>query len=97
MTEEEKQELETLRQEKRQRTQTARAQAALEQAGVPGAFASLLAGEEDAETDRRTEQFRAAYQAALAEEVRTRLPQRPPVVTPPAPSLSRSRGVKRVR
>lgn len=54
MTEEEKQELEALRQEKRQRTQQARALAALESAGVPGSFAALLAGADDADTDQRT-------------------------------------------
>ena len=44
MTEEEKQELEALRQEKHQRTQTERARAMLEVAGVPGNFAALLVG-----------------------------------------------------
>lgn len=44
MTDEEKQELETLRLEKLQRTQRERAQAKLEAAGVPASFAGLLAG-----------------------------------------------------
>lgn len=96
MTEEEKKELETLREEKRQRIQQARARAALETAGVPGAFASLLAGGDDADTDRRTGDFCAAYQAALAEDVRKRLPQQPPVVTPPAAQRPR-RGIQRIR
>ena len=96
MTEEEKQELEALRAEKHQRAQTERARAALERAGVPTAFASLLVGADDSDTDRRTEEFRTAYQAALAEDVRQRLPQQPPVVTPPAPQRTR-RGVQRLR
>lgn len=96
MTEEEKQELEALRMEKQQRTQRERAQAALETAGVPVAFASLLAGADDQDTDRRAEQFCAAYQEALAEDVRRRLPQQPPVVTAPAPRRVK-RGVQRIR
>lgn len=96
MTDEEKQELETLRQEKRQRTQTARAEAALTQAGVPAAFAALLAGGSDEDTDQRAQEFCAAYQAALAEDVRQRLPQQAPIITPPAPRRPR-RGVQRIR
>lgn len=96
MTDEEMQELEALRQEKHQRTQQARAQAALETAGVSASFAPLLAGADDGDTDQRTERFCAAYQAALAEDVRKRLPQQPPVVTPPAPQRGK-RGVRRIR
>lgn len=96
MTEEEKQELETLRQEKRQRTQQARAQAALEAAGIPASFSSILVGADDHDTDQRAQQFCSAYQAALAEDVRKRLPQQAPVVTPPAPKRVR-RGIQRVR
>ena len=96
MTDEEMQELQALRQEKHQRTQQARAQAALESAGVPVSFAPLLVGADDAATDKMTEQFCAAYQAALAEDVRKRLPQQPPVVTPPAPQRVR-RGIQRIR
>ena len=96
MTEDEKRELETLRQEKMQRAQQARARAALETAGVPVSFASLLAGGDDEDTDRRAQDFCAAYQAALAEDVRKRLPQQPPVVTPPAPKRAR-RGIQRIR
>lgn len=96
MTEEEKQELETLRQEKHNRTQTERARAALEQGGVPGNFAALLIGIDDADTDRKTAEFCAAYQAALSEDVRRRLPQQAPVMTPPAPQRPR-RGIQRIR
>lgn len=96
MTEEEKQELETLRYEKHLRTQQARAQAALEAAGVPSSFAPLLAGADDTDTDKKTEQFCTAYQAALAEDVRKRLPQQPPVVTPPAPQRV-PRGIRKLR
>lgn len=96
MTEEEKQELETLRMEKRQRTQRERAQAALEAVGVPGSFAALLAGADDRDTDQRAEQFCAAYQAALAEDVCRRLPKQAPVVTPPAPQRAK-RGIQRIR
>lgn len=96
MTEEEKQELEALRQEKHLRTQTRRAEEGLAQAGVPAAFAALLVGQDDADTDQRTQQFCAAYQAALAEDVRSRLPATPPIVMPPVPQRPR-RGVHRVR
>ena len=96
MTEEEKQELEALRQEKHLRTQTHRAEEGLTQAGVPAAFAALLVGQDDADTDRRTKDFCAAYQAALAEDVRSRLPAAPPIVAAPVPQRPR-RGVHRVR
>lgn len=96
MTEDERQELETLRLEKRQAEQRARAREALEAAGVPASFAPLLAGEDDGDTDRRTESFCAAYQAALTEDVRRRLPQRPPEEAVPAPPRAR-RGVRRIR
>ena len=95
MTEEEKQELEALRKEKQQRVQTQRAEAALTQAGVPTAFAALLVGADDADTDGKARQFCAAYQAALAEDVRARLPQQPPLVTPPAPQRAK-RGIHRI-
>ena len=96
MTEEEKLELESLRQEKHQRTQTERARAALEVSGVPGNFAALLVGSDDADTDSKTAQFCAAYQAALSEDVRKRLPQQAPVMTPPVPQRAR-RGIQRIR
>ena len=73
MNEEEKQELETLRAEKLRREQVERARAALKRGGVPQSFASLLAGGDDGDTDRRTEEFRAAYQASLAEKPSARL------------------------
>ena len=97
MTEEEKQELEALRQEKRQRVQTQRAETALAQAGVPGTFAPLLAGADDNATDEKTRQFCAAYQSALAEDIRRRLPESAPVVTPPAPAQRPRRGIQRIR
>lgn len=96
MTEEEKKELENLREEKRQRVQQARARKTLEAAGIPVSFASLLAGGDDAATDQRTQDFCVAYQAALSEDVRKRLPQQPPVVTPPEPRRAR-RGIQRIR
>ena len=96
MTEDEMRELEALRAEKHQRTQQARAQAALDSAGVPTAFAALLTGTDDADTDRRTEQFCAAYQAALAEDIRKRLPQQAPLVTPAVTQRPR-RGIQRIR
>lgn len=96
MTEEEMKELETLRAEKHQRTQTERARAVLEVSGVPSSFAALLIGTDDADTDRKTAQFCSAYQAALSEDVRKRLPQQAPVVTPPAPQRAR-RGIQRIR
>lgn len=97
MTEEEKQELELLRREKQQRTQTQRAETALTQAGVPVRFAPLLVGTCETETDERTAQFCAAYRDALAEDVRSRLPQQPPVVTPPQQTQRPRRGIQRLR
>lgn len=96
MSEEERQELETLRKEKQERAQRERARSALEAAGIPAAFAPLLAGGDDALTDERTAAFCAAYQAALAEEVRRRLPREAPDLTPPAPRRA-ERGVRRIR
>ena len=93
MNEEEKQELETLRAEKLRREQVERARAALERGGVPQSFAPLLAGGDDGDTDRRTEEFRAAY---LAEDVKSRLPASAPVVTAPLPQRPR-RGIRRLR
>ncbi len=96
MTEEEKRELEILRKEKRERVQRERAEKALAGAGVPTAFAPLLAGEDDGGTDGRTSAFCAAYQEALAEEIRRRLPGKAPDLTPPAPKRA-ERGVRRLR
>jgi len=96
MSDEEKQELETLRQEKHQRTQTERARAMLEQGGVPLSFAPLLVGADDADTDGKAAAFSAAYQAALSEDVRKRLPHEAPVMTAPAPQRPR-RGIQRIR
>jgi len=96
MTEEEKQELEVLRREKVQRQQTERAQAALEVAGVPCAFAPLLIGADDTDTDSKIQQFCSAYQSALSEDVRRRLPQQAPTVTTPPPQRAR-RGIQRIR
>ena len=96
MNEQEMQELQQLRAEKLHREQTQRARAALENAGIPTAFAELLCGADDADTDHRAEQFRSAYQAALTEDIRQRLPQQAPVVA--VPSASRpQRGIKRLR
>ena len=92
MNEEEKQELETLRAEKLRREQVERARAALERGGVPQSFAPLLAGGDDG----RTEECRAAYQASLAEDVKSRLPASAPVVTAPLPQRPR-RGIRRLR
>ena len=96
MTEEEKQELAALRAEKVQRQQTERAKAALEQSGVPVAFAALLVGADDGATDEKVAAFCTAYQTSLAEDVKSRLPQQAPVVTAPLPQRPR-RGVQRLR
>lgn len=96
MNEEEKQELETLRAEKLRREQTERAKAALERSGVPQSFAPLLVGSDDADTDRRAAEFCTAYQASLAEDVKSRLPAAAPVVTAPLPQRPR-RGIQRLR
>jgi len=96
MTEEEKQELEALRQEKHQRTQQLRAEEGLKKAGIPAAFAALLTGINDADTDTRTEQFCAAYQAAVTADIRSRLPQQAPVIASPVPMRAK-RGIHRIR
>lgn len=96
MTEEERQELETLREEKRKRIQQTRAREALEAAGIPASFAALLAGGDDADTDQRTRDFCTVYQTALSEDVRKRLPQQPPMVTPPVPQRL-PRGIRKLR
>lgn len=96
MTEEERRELETLRRERGLRLQVDRAAAALREAGVPGAFAPLLAGADDGDTDQRTERFCAAYQEAVSEAVRSRLPREAPAVEAPAPRMAR-RGIRRIR
>lgn len=96
MTDEERQELETLRAEKLRRTQTERAAAALSAAGAPKEFAALLVGSDDADTDRRIQEFCGMYQKSLAADVKSRLPQQPPVMTPPAPQRPK-RGIQRIR
>ncbi|MCI2056215.1 MAG: DUF4355 domain-containing protein [Oscillibacter sp.] len=96
MSEEEKQELETLRREKTAREQTERARTALDTAGVPAEFAALLIGGDDGDTDGRVGTFVKTYQAALSQDVRSRLPEKSPVVTPPGPQRAK-RGIQRLR
>ena len=96
MTDEERQELETLRAEKFRRTQTERAAAALGAAGAPKEFAALLIGGDDADTDHRVQEFCGVYQASLAADVKSRLPEKAPVLTPPAPQRPK-RGIQRIR
>lgn len=97
MTQEELQELETLREEKRTRLQRERAEAALKESGVPADFAPLLAGTDDEDTDQRTGAFCAAYQKAITQGVRERLPEQPPRMTTPAAQPRPRRGVQRLR
>ena len=73
MTDEEKKELEALRAEKHSREQAERARAALTTAGMSVGFAALLIGTDDADTDRRVQNFCAAYQESLAEDIKKRL------------------------
>lgn len=96
MNEEERQELETLRREKHMREQEQRARTALEEAGVPQTFASLLSGADDADTDRRTREFCAAYTQALSTDIRSRLPKEAPVMTD-GPAPRPRRGIQRLR
>ena len=95
MTDEERQELETLRAEKNLREQTERAASALAAAGVPQSFAQLLIGGDDTETDQRVQTFCATYQESLAQDVKSRLPKQAPVVTAPPPQRPR-RGIQRL-
>lgn len=95
MTDEEKQELETLRAEKVQRQQKERATEGLKKAGVPDAFAFLLVGGDDAATDAKVAEFCKQYQQTLAEDVKSRLPKEAPVVTPVTPQRPR-RGIHRL-
>lgn len=97
MNEEQMQELETLREEKRLRTQQERAANALDQAGVPADFAALLAGKDDDDTDQRAARFCAAFQQAMADGIRQRLPLKAPQMTDAAPAPRPRRGVQRLR
>ncbi len=96
MTDEEKKELETLRAEKHDREQTARAAAALRTAGISAGFAALLVGGDDADTDKRVQDFCAAYQSSLTEDIKKRLPEQPPMITTPLPQRPK-RGIQRIR
>lgn len=96
MTDEEKKELEALRAEKHSREQTERARAALGIAGVSTGFAALLVGSDDADTDRRVQDFCAAYQASLTEDIKKRLPEQTPILTAPLPQRPK-RGIQRIR
>lgn len=96
MNEQERQELETLRQEKRMRQQEQRARAALEEAGVPLSFAPLLSGCDDEDTDRRTKTFCEAYAQALTNDIKSRLPKEAPVVAD-TPAPRPRRGIQMVR
>ena len=96
MTDEEKKELEALRAEKHNREQTERARAALSTAGVSESFAALLIGSDDADTDRRVQDFCAAYQSSLTEDIKKRLPEQPPTIAAPLPQRPR-RGIQRLR
>ncbi len=96
MIDEEKMELEMLRAEKHNREQTERARAALSTAGVSVGFAALLIGTDDADTDRRVQNFCAAYQESLAEDIKKRLPEQTPTLTAPLPQRPR-RGIQRIR
>ena len=96
MTDEEKMELEALRAEKHNREQTERARAALSTAGVSVGFVALLIGTDDADTDRRVQNFCAAYQESLAEDIKKRLPEQTPTLTAPLPQRPR-RGIQRIR
>lgn len=92
MTDEEMKELEALRAEKQRREQTERASAA----GVSTGFAALLCGGDDADTDRRVQEFCASYQASLGEDIKKRLPEQPPTLTAPLPQRPK-RGIQRLR
>lgn len=96
MTDEEMKELEQLRAEKRSREQTQRASEALQKAGVPQDFASVLIGADDDETDKKVQSFCAVYQSKLSSDIKKRLPEQPPVVTAPAPQRVK-RGIRRLR
>lgn len=96
MTDEEKKELMALRAEKHDREQAARAAAALEAANLPQRFAELLVGSDDADTDKRVQDFCAAYQAFLTEDIKKRLPEQPPVMTAPMRQRAK-RGIQRLR
>ena len=96
MTDEEKKELEELRAEKHNREQTERARAALSTAGVSESFAALLIGGDDADTDKRVQDFCAASQSSLTRDIQKRLPEQPPTITAPMPQRPK-RGIQRIR
>lgn len=96
ITNEEMQELTALREEKRKRVQTERAADTLKNAGIPQAFAALLIGADDADTDARVTSFCRTYQDTLTQDIRKRLPAEAPVLTSPQPARAK-RGIVRVR
>lgn len=96
MTDEEMKELEALRAEKHRREQTERARAALGAAGVSEDFAALLIGGDDADTDKRVQDFCAAYQSSLTEDIKKRLPEQAPAISHPVPQRPK-RGIQRIR
>lgn len=96
LTSEELQELETLREEKRRREQTQRAEKALDASDIPLSFAALLAGRDDTETDGRVKAFCETYQQTLSQDIRKRLPTEPTVMHIPTIARIR-RGIVRIR
>lgn len=97
LTNEELQELAALREEKRSRLQTQRAEKALGASDIPQSFAALLAGKDDADTDARVKSFCETYRSTLSQDIRKRLPAEPPTMTgTPTPTRPR-RGIVRVR
>lgn len=96
ITDAEMQELNALREEKRKHVQTERACGALKNAGIPQAFAALLIGADDTDTDERVTSFCRTYQETLTQDIRKRLPAEAPVLTSPQPARPR-RGIVRVR
>ena len=63
---------------------------------VSAGFAALLIGSDDADTDRRVQDFCAAYQSSLTEDIKKRLPEQPPTITTPLPQRPK-RGIQRIR
>ena len=58
--------------------------------------AALLIGGDDADTDRRVQDFCAAYQSSLTRDIQKRLPEQPPTITAPLPQRPK-RGIQRIR
>lgn len=89
-------ELETLREEKRLRELTQKAEGLLRESGIPEDFASLLLGTDGEDTARRVAAFGQLYLRAVQEKLRSVAPPAPPRDLSLAPAPARRRGIRKL-